>query len=335
MNPAIKRVARVGRRALAKVAGKENPVERYFMDRSSKIRGRQITEQGDTWIQHTGRTSIVVKNKDNPEPRRGIYLQGACDLSSIFVLAPMFREDVKGTVAVYRHGIGIADGRSDVLVQSMKNLPLDDLRETIELFELGDDYFRPTTFEPTFQIAGAPEFGVFPKDVVVFSLGGELVRSLYQHREKGFIVDPGGLWLNQDLNTVVKDLDKVKWFHKNFRKIGRIDLEDYLRNFETIVTAIRERAGAEVVVYNSLVVEPNDPTHNYQLIEHSTAFRRREFNMGLADLSRKLGFYVVDVDRTLKREGVSEQVDFAHYPEEKTRPVAVEALRIFKELEVI
>lgn len=335
MNPALKKAVRVGRRAIAKVAGRENPVEKYFMDRSQKIRGRQIVEQGDTWVQYTGRNSVVVKNKENPEPRHGIYLRGACDLSSVFVSAPMFRDEVKGTVAIYRHGIGIADARSDVLVQSMKNLPLDELRETIELFELGDDYFQPITFEPNFRISGAPEFGEFPKDVIVFSLGGELVRSLYQHRTQGFVVDPGGLWLNQDLNAVVQDLDKLKWFHKNFRKIGRIDLDEYLRNFEEVVSAVREKAGAHVVVYNSLVVEPNDPTHNYQQIEHATALRRREFNMGLADLSRKMGFHIVDVDRILKREGVSEQVDFAHYPEEKTRPVAAEALRVFRELEVI
>ena len=128
---------------------------------------------------------------------------------------------------------------------------------------------------------------------------------MYRHREHGYLLDPGGFWLGSDMATVLGDLDKVKWFAANFKKLGRIKVEDALANFERIISLLRTRVGAEVLVANALVVDPGITTFDYRLSHSPHTSRRREFVLGLIDLSRKLDFPVLDIDSLTKRDGVS------------------------------
>ncbi len=59
--------------------------------------------------------------------------------------------------------------------------------------------------------------------------------------------------------------------------------------------------------------------------------RWREFNIALMELSRKLDFTVVDMDRILKFAGIRTQVEFAHFLPRQNLFVAHEIFRILKE----
>jgi hypothetical protein len=89
------------------------------------------------------------------------------------------------------------------------------------------------------------------------------------------------------------------------------------------------------MVFNLLTVEPSNLTHNYQYVRDPHSLRRREFNMALVELSQKLDFPILDVDRVLKRTGISAtQMDFAHSPAEAYGPVSSQAFGIMRELGV-
>lgn len=84
------------------------------------------------------------------------------------------------------------------------------------------------------------------------------------------------------------------------------------------------------MVYNQLVVDPANPTHNYQLVNTAHSIRRREFGIALYELSRDLDVPIVDIDRILKGAGVEEQVDFAHFPVDRMMPIGADVYRIMK-----
>ncbi len=84
-----------------------------------------------------------------------------------------------------------------------------------------------------------------------------------------------------------------------------------------------------------MVVDPRSPTHNYQFVKTAHSVRRRAFLITLAELSRDLDIPIVDVDRLLKRAGIQEQVDFAHFSVDRMAPLGAEVHRILKALEKV
>jgi hypothetical protein len=166
-------------------------------------------------------------------------------------------------------------------------------------------------------------------------MAADLVRQLYRHREHGLLVDPGGWWLNRSVDAALGDPDTVAWFRETFEPLGRLPIDEFADQFRRLVRTVQERTGAHVLVFNTLTVEPRDETHNYQLRRSPEGLRRRRFHLALADLSRELGFHIVDVDRILKREGVTGQLDFAHFPEDQFGPLAAEVQRILTGLGVL
>lgn len=319
------------------VFGEGTSVETWVKRRYLRSISTTITkESGRGWVQYSGKRALVISESDSfPEPRRGVVLKGGCDLPSVFTAAPDIRKGIKGTVAIAKHQIGTGGNRSDQILQTLDGLTDDIVGETIEMLGLAPEYFTPTLFDPTFTIASLPEAGEFPKNVVIFGSGSDTTRPIYQHRTHGFVVDPGGWWLNQDLGKVLDDLDKARWFGTNFKKLGRLPLEDFRKNVTRLVTEVRERLGAQVMYFNLMTVDPAHPVHNYQLLSPDHYVRRREFGIALAEMSRDLGFSVVDVDRILKSGGVEELVDFAHFPADRMRPIGHEVYRILSDMEVV
>jgi hypothetical protein len=275
---------------------------------------------------------VISESDDFPEPRRGILLRGGCDMPSAFTAAPLIAQDMQGTVAIFRQIGGTGGHRSDQILQTLEDLDSDTVRETQEKLKLNAHYFTPTFFEPTFRVPNLPQAGEFPKNVIVLGIASDEVRQVYRHREHGFVVDPGGWWLNQDLNNVLDDLSAVEWFRKTFKRAGRMSLDDFRKNNARLVAETRERVGADIVYYNTMVVDPANPTHNYQLVKAAHNVRRREFTIALAELSQDLGFSIVDVDRILKIAGAEEQVDFAHFPVDRMMPIGAELHRILRSL---
>jgi len=297
------------------------------------VRNEVRRDAGPGWVQYTTSRSVVVSESDDfPEPRRGIVLRGGCDMPSAFTAAPLIAERIRGTVAISRQIGGTGGHRSDQILQTLDDLDRDAVAETREKLKLNSHYFTPTFFDRTFSVSNLPQAGEFPKDVIVLGIASDQVRQVYRHRKHGFVVDPGGWWLNQDLNNVLGDLSVVEWFRDNFRRAGRMSLDDFRKNNARLVAETRERVGAHIVYYNTMVVDPANPTHNYQLVKAAHSVRRREFAIALTELSRDLGFPIVDVDRVLKTAGVEQQVDFAHFPTDRMMPIGAELHRILRQL---
>jgi hypothetical protein len=317
------------------VFGENTKIENWVKHRYlSSIENEIKKESGNGWVQYSGRRSVVVSESDDfPEPRRGIVLKGGCDLPSVFTAAPLMREGIKGTIAISRHIAGTGGNRSDQILQTLDDLPADAIAETREMLKMGPDYFEPTFWHPTFTVPHVPEAGEFNKDVIVLGISTDETRQIYAHREHGFLADPGGWWLNQDLDRVLDDLTAVEWFRKNFKRVGRMPIDEFRKNNTRLVNEIRDRLGAQVIYYNTMALDPANPTHNYQLVKTAHHVRRREFTIALAELSKDLDFSIVDVDRILKLAGVEEQVDFAHFPVDRMMPIGAEIYRVLKDME--
>jgi len=332
------RTVRVGRKALRTVVGDRSRVERLIKRRYlSRRKVTDTTESGPGWYQHAGRSFVIVgDSSDFPEPRRGIALRGGCDLPSAFTAVELMRDGLEGSVLISRDRTqGTGSHASSQIVQSLAGVPPEKTVELRSRLQIGEEQFEPSFFGPTVAHPRTKRYGSFPRNVVVMSAATDVVRTLYRHRTHGYVVDPGGWWLHQDVGEVLGNQENIEWFRKEFRKIGKISIEDYIANMETIVTELRARAGAEVIVFSALVVDPKNPTHNYQLVRQPSVTRRREFHIALMDLSKRLNFHVVDVDRVLKRDGVEEQVDFAHFTAEGMKPVGAEFYRVLRQLEIV
>jgi hypothetical protein len=292
--------------------------------------------RGSRFVEWRGSRGFAVQSTAGADPRRGIYLRGACDLPTLFSLAPLLRVEPRGTIALAHAAHQIDATRADLLLQTLEGLPTSVTKEVCRRAKLSHDYFEPSLFEPNFIVPGFRNLGLFPKTVVVLSLAPNVTRSVYRHREHGILVDPGGAWLNRDLNTALRDGASIAWFRETFEPIGRLSVEDFVEHFSSVIRLLRERARVEhILVFNVLTVEPGDRVHNYQLRRHPEVLRRREFCLALVDLSRALDFHIVDVDRILKRHGVDRLLDFAHFPTDMHEPIAADVFRILHALDVV
>lgn len=309
-------------------------VKRRLGHLSRRIGTEVVVEKGTGWVSYrTSRTVVLRRGSDVPS--RGIYLRGACDVPSLFMLPRMIIDGLEGSLCIHASGNGVSGARSDLLLQTHAGVPetfADQIREQVP-FARG--YFDPTLFEPQFNVSGLPGGPTrFPKSVVVMSVLPDLTRTVYRHRESGYLVDPGWAWLTS-LSAALENPTFVKWFNETFESIGRISVDEYAQNLRRLVPLIRRETEAHVLVFNSLEIEPFDPTYDYSLRNLLSASRRRRFNIALAELSSEVGFHVVDVDRVLKEQGVEHQVDFSHFPVERMHAVANEALRILHGIGVV
>jgi hypothetical protein len=284
---------------------------------------------------YSGKRFVMVWEGSRNAKQVGIFMNGGCDLPAVFTAVPTIRKKLNGTAAIYWHG-SVSNSHTSLLLQSLQSLPDEQVQPTQDKLNLPPTYFKPILFEPTFAIPHQNTKTTFQKNVVIFSIGPDIVRTLYRHKEHGLLVDPGGYWLNRSLADIMADRATTFWFRKNFSSLGLIDVETFSQYITKIVARLRQQMDATILIFNVLTVEPGDWTHNYQLQKSPYELRRREFCYALTELSRKLDFNIVDVDRTLKRAGLREtQMDFAHYPDEVYPYIGQEVFRILQALEIL
>jgi hypothetical protein len=259
--------------------------------------------------------------------RFGIFGIGGCDVTTTVGAGSILSRAYEGTLCV--GSFTKADHvRSDLLVQTLDPPDPDTTREVADKLGLIDTYFSPVLFEPTFRIPDQRGLGEFPKNVVVLSVSADTARTVYRHREHGFLVDPGGWWLTTDMATVLNDLSAAKWFGKTFAKVRRISVEDSMANFERIIAEVRERTGAFVVLMNVLTVDPGSSSLDYMHANSPHRVRRREFYLAAAELAAKTNVPLLDVDRLTKEMGISRQADFVHYTPEQKKRISEELARL-------
>jgi hypothetical protein len=282
---------------------------------------------------YTQKRHLVLRAGGDPGKRVGIYAMGGCDVPSIFATAPLIQEVLDGTCGIVHDG-WIHDARSDLILQSLQAVPEELVQPITERLDLAPDSFKPRLFESSFAVSEANGIEIFPKTVVIASIGADVMRIIYRHREYGLLVDPGGIWLGKPMGEVLEDDSTPRWFRDHFVSIGRISLDDFMINFSQIVQLVRQKTGAHVLVFNTLNPEPRNMLHNYQFVKDPAVLRRREFNLGLIELSRQLDFPIVDIDRLMQRTGIQSQLDWAHPHPRQFLAVGQEIFRILRDLAV-
>jgi hypothetical protein len=310
-------------RALRRVAGDDSTIETKLREVRGKAQYRTsgLTKQT---------TSVVFRGN---EDRFGVFGFGGCDAWAIAEAGPALRRATPASGAAWAAGRAQFT-RSDMMLQTWEGVDAEAVAEVSERLQLQDATFKPLLFEREFVVPGHEQLGAFPKNVVVLTISTDLSRVTYRHREHGFLVDPGGFWLASDIKSTLGDLDTVKWFARNFEKLGRIEIEESMANMEKIITLIRQHVGAEVVMFNTLTVDPGRHVFDYKLSHSPHRTRRREFALAQIELARKMNFSIVDVDRIIKGVGVSGLGDFVKFMPMHKKAIAEEFVRVLREREV-
>jgi hypothetical protein len=163
-----------------------------------------------------------------------------------------------------------------------------------------------------------------PSDAVVLSIQSAVTNALVRHRRDGWLLLPDRLetW----------DAESRAFLDRECEYAGLAPLEPTMSRLERLIPAIEERLGAHVLVYNLSPVIPGERTHCWLGAEDSLALRVRRFNLALADLSARLGFSVVDVERIAACAGAERiKVDLFHFTAEGWRLLAEEVVRILED----
>jgi len=154
-----------------------------------------------------------------------------------------------------------------------------------------------------------------PADAVIFSLQSAVNSPLVRHRRDGWMMLP------DDFDNW--DAASRAWLESECENAGLAPIEPTLQRLEQLISAVQERLGAPVL---------GERTHCWLGAEDALGLRVRRFNFGLAELSTRQDFSVVDVDRILACAGAERlKVDMVHLKAEGLRLVAEEVVRILEE----
>jgi hypothetical protein len=163
-----------------------------------------------------------------------------------------------------------------------------------------------------------------PTDVVVLSLQSIATNALVRHRRDGWLLLP------DDFESW--DAESRSYLENECEYAGLAPIEAALDRLEQLIIAIEEKLGAQVLVYNLSPVTPGERTHCWIGAEDSLGLRVKRLNLGLAELSARMGFSIVDVDRIVACAGADRlKIDLFHLNAEGWRLVAEEVVRILEE----
>ena len=165
-------------------------------------------------------------------------------------------------------------------------------------------------------------------DVYVLSIQPDVASWLFRHRREGFLL------MAYD-NETWHERDR-QWLRDEFDPTGLLDADASMANLGAIAERLRARSEAPVLVYNLSSVVPGDSVHCYAGLDETLSTRIRRFNVALADLSRRTGISIVDVDAVVARAGAARlKLDAFHLTAEGCRHVAAEAVRVLDDLGVL
>jgi hypothetical protein len=163
-----------------------------------------------------------------------------------------------------------------------------------------------------------------PADVVVLSIQSVATNALVRHRRDGWLLLP------DDFESW--DAESRSYLKTECEYAGLVPIESALARLEQLIITIEEKLGAQVLVYNLSPVSPGERTHSWVGAEDSLRLRVQRLNLGLVELSARLGFSIVDVDRIVSCAGADRlKIDLFHLSAEGWRLVAEEVVRILEE----
>lgn len=162
-------------------------------------------------------------------------------------------------------------------------------------------------------------------DAIVLSVQPDVATRLARHKRGGWLFFPSDWpsWPDEDR----------RWLRDEFEALPLLDVDASMRNFAEIVARIRARTPAPILVCNLSAVVPGDTVHSHQGLGDTLATRIRRFNVGVAELSQRMGVSVIDVDAVLARTGAARaKFDALHLTAEGCRCVAEETVRVLEDL---
>ena len=163
-----------------------------------------------------------------------------------------------------------------------------------------------------------------PADAVILSIQSAATNALVRHRRDGWLL------LTDELDSWGPDARA--YLAAECENAGLLPMEVAFQRLEQLITAIEEKLGAHVLVYNLSPVLPGERIHCWLGADDSLGLRVRRFNLALAELSAKLGFSVVDVERIAACAGAERvKVDLLHLTAVGWRLIAEEVVRILEE----
>jgi hypothetical protein len=162
-------------------------------------------------------------------------------------------------------------------------------------------------------------------DVIVLSIQPDLSTRLVRHRRDGYLLYPA--------NSKTWPAADRQWLRDEFDFLDPLDIDASMSNFERVIARIRERSPVPILVYNVSAVVPGESIHCYQGLDEVLSTRIRKFNVALAELSRRTGISVIDVDAIVARAGADRlKIDATHLTAQGCRLVAEEVVRVLDDL---
>lgn len=165
-------------------------------------------------------------------------------------------------------------------------------------------------------------------DVIVLTVQPDIATSLVQSRETGFLFYPNNAanWSHAD----------KEWLATKFDRVEPLDVASSMTNFERIITRLRQRTEAPILIYNVSAIVPHETIHCHQGLGDLYSTRSRRFNLGLIELSERTGVSIIDVDALIARGGADRlKLDTMHLAPEGYRLIAEEVVRVIDDLGLI
>ena len=165
-------------------------------------------------------------------------------------------------------------------------------------------------------------------DAVILSILGETATPLVEHKSSGFLFYPADKenWSQADR----------EWLKRDFMQRDLLDVASSMANLSRIIERIRANADVPILIYNVSPIVPGETVHCLQGLGETYSTRCRRFNLGLAELSERLGISIIDVDTVIARSGADRlKVDAMHLTPEGYQLVAEEVVRVLVDFGLI
>jgi hypothetical protein len=165
-------------------------------------------------------------------------------------------------------------------------------------------------------------------DVIVLSIQSDICTGLVRHRNEGFLfyASEAQRWSPGDR----------QWLKSDFEPYRNLEVAESMANYTSIIERIRKQSQAPILIYNMSPITPGETIHCYQGMGETYATRIRKFNLGLVELSEKLGVSIIDLDSLLARKGTDDlKLDTIHLTAPGYRLAAEEVVRVLADLGVL
>jgi hypothetical protein len=165
-------------------------------------------------------------------------------------------------------------------------------------------------------------------DVVILSIQPDIATAMVRHTRNGFLFYPS--------DSHRWSADDRQWLKSEFKATGPLALETSMANLHAIVAILRRHRDVPILIYNVSPIIPGEMIHCHLGLDETFSDRMRRFNLGLADLSRRTGISIIDVDTLVARHGADMmKIDAVHLTPEAYRLVAEEVVRVLDDIGVI